>query len=70
VEKKLSHVTPTGEARMVDVSAKNPTVREAIAKGTVKMKSSTLELVKSNSLKKGDVLAYPAYRQRDHRFSA
>ncbi|HXY74051.1 MAG TPA: cyclic pyranopterin monophosphate synthase MoaC [Dehalococcoidales bacterium] len=57
VEKKLSHVTPSGAARMVDISAKNPTVREAIAKATVKMQTSTLELVKSNSLKKGDVLA-------------
>jgi len=57
VEKKLSHVTPAGAARMVDISAKNPTVREAIARGTVNMLPSTLELVKQNALKKGDVLA-------------
>jgi cyclic pyranopterin phosphate synthase len=55
--KKLSHVTKTGEARMVDISAKLPTVREAVAKGTVKMLPATLELVKTNALKKGDVLA-------------
>jgi cyclic pyranopterin monophosphate synthase len=55
--KKLSHVTKTGEARMVDISAKLPTVREAVAKGTVKMKPATLELVKTNAMKKGDVLA-------------
>ena len=57
MEKKLSHVSPAGAARMVDISAKNPTVREAIARGTVNMLPSTLELVKQNALKKGDVLA-------------
>jgi cyclic pyranopterin phosphate synthase len=55
--KKLSHVTAGGEARMVDISEKNPTVREAIAKGKVLMKSATLKQVKNTSLKKGDVLA-------------
>jgi cyclic pyranopterin phosphate synthase len=55
--KKLSHVTASGEARMVDITAKNPTVREAIAKGSVLMKPSTLQQVKNASLKKGDVLA-------------
>jgi len=55
--KKLSHVTKTGEARMVDISAKQPTVREAVARGKVIMKPSTLEQVKANAMKKGDVLA-------------
>ncbi|HEX9896486.1 MAG TPA: cyclic pyranopterin monophosphate synthase MoaC [Dehalococcoidales bacterium] len=55
--KKLSHVTAGGEARMVDISAKSPTVREAIAKGKVLMKPATLLQVKNASLKKGDVLA-------------
>ena len=55
--KKLSHVTASGEARMVDISAKSPTVREAIAKGRVLMKPATLLQVKNASLKKGDVLA-------------
>jgi cyclic pyranopterin phosphate synthase len=55
--KKLSHVTKGGEARMVDISEKNPTVREAIAKGKVLMKPATLLQVKNASLKKGDVLA-------------
>lgn len=55
--KKLSHVTTSGEARMVDISEKNPTVREAIAKGKVLMKPATLLQVKNASLKKGDVLA-------------
>ena len=55
--KKLSHVTKSGEACMVDISVKNPTVREAIAKGSVLMKPATLLQVKDASLKKGDVLA-------------
>jgi cyclic pyranopterin phosphate synthase len=42
---------------MVDISKKNPTVREAIAKGRVLMKPATLLQVKNVSLKKGDVLA-------------
>jgi cyclic pyranopterin phosphate synthase len=54
---KLSHVTPSGEARMVDISAKSPTVREAVATGRVNMKPATLAQVKSATLKKGDVLA-------------
>jgi cyclic pyranopterin phosphate synthase len=55
--KKLSHVTASGEARMVDISTKSPTVREAIARGKVLMKPATLLQVKNASLKKGDVLA-------------
>ena len=54
---RLSHVNSSGEAKMVDVSLKGVTVREAIAKGSVLMQSTTLEQVKNASLKKGDVLA-------------
>jgi len=54
---KLTHVDSTGEARMVDVSAKADTVREAVAKGRVIMKPSTLEKIRTAGLKKGDVLA-------------
>ena len=54
---KLTHVNSTGEARMVDVSQKGDTEREAIAKGRVIMKPSTLEQIKTTGLKKGDVLA-------------
>ena len=54
---ELSHVNPDGEARMVDVSQKADTVREAVAKGRVTMKSETLKLVKTNHIKKGDVLS-------------
>lgn len=55
--KKLSHVTAGGEAKMVDISQKGITGREAVAKGRVVMKPATLEQVKNASLKKGDVLA-------------
>ena len=54
---KLSHVTPTGEAKMVDISAKSDTVRIAVASGRVVMLPATLAAIKSASLKKGDVLA-------------
>jgi len=55
--KKLNHVNSAGEAVMVDISGKDTTVREAVARGMVIMKPATLELVKNNSTKKGDVLA-------------
>ena len=54
---ELTHVDSTGEARMVDVSEKGDTVREAVATGRVLMKPTTLEQIKTASLKKGDVLA-------------
>ena len=54
---ELSHVNSDGEARMVDVSQKTDTVREAVARGRVLMKPETLKLVKANEIKKGDVLA-------------
>jgi cyclic pyranopterin phosphate synthase len=52
----LSHLTSTGEARMVDVSAKAETVREAAARVTLKMKAATLAAVRAGQLAKGDVL--------------
>jgi cyclic pyranopterin phosphate synthase len=55
--KQLSHVNSSGEARMVDISLKGVTVREAVARGSVIMQSATLEQVKNASMKKGDVLA-------------
>ena len=54
---KLTHVNSSGEARMVDVSQKGDTQREAVARGRVIMKASTLEQIKTAGLKKGDVLA-------------
>jgi cyclic pyranopterin phosphate synthase len=53
---KLTHLKPSGEARMVDVSAKDATERVAVAEGRVVMRKDTLELVLSGNAKKGDVL--------------
>jgi len=53
----LSHVDANGEARMVDVSAKPPLLREAVAAGHILMDPATLDLVESNALAKGNVLA-------------
>jgi cyclic pyranopterin phosphate synthase len=52
----LSHLTPEGEARMVDVTAKAESAREAVARGVLRMKRSTLAAVKAGQLAKGDVL--------------
>ncbi len=54
---ELSHVGPGGEGRMVDVGGKGDTVREAVASGRVLMKPETLEQVRANAIRKGDVLA-------------
>ena len=51
----LSHLSPTGDARMVDVSAKAETVREAVARVTVAMKPATLAAARAGQLAKGDV---------------
>lgn len=56
-DNQLTHIDEAGKARMVDVTDKSDTKRIAKAYGEVKMKPATLEQVKSNSLKKGDVLA-------------
>ncbi len=53
---KLSHLGARGEARMVDVSAKPPTEREARAEGRVIMQRGTLDIVRKGDAKKGDVL--------------
>src|ERR671935_3071235 len=52
----LTHIGASGEARMVDVSAKPATERVAVAEGRVVMNKATLELIVSGNAKKGDVL--------------
>ena len=52
----LTHISATGEASMVDVSAKDVTHRVAVAEGRVVMKPETLALIKSGDAKKGYVL--------------
>jgi len=56
VARKLSHLDQGGAARMVDVSAKAVTEREAVAEGRVVMTVKMLDLVLAGNAKKGDVL--------------
>jgi cyclic pyranopterin monophosphate synthase len=52
----LTHIDASGEARMVDVSAKPATERIAVAEGRVIMSKATLALIETGNAKKGDVL--------------
>ncbi|WP_029002441.1 cyclic pyranopterin monophosphate synthase MoaC [Azorhizobium doebereinerae] len=52
----LTHLDSEGAARMVDVSEKPSTTREALAEGQVVMAQATLDLILSGNAKKGDVL--------------
>jgi|TARA_B100002003_G_scaffold212684_1_gene209962 cyclic pyranopterin phosphate synthase len=54
---ELTHLNSSGEARMVDVGQKADTRREAVVKGRITMKPTTLEQIKTAGLKKGDALA-------------
>ncbi len=54
---ELTHINEQGRARMVDVSEKDETQREAVACGNVYMKRETLERIKEGTIKKGDVLS-------------
>ncbi|VAV88458.1 Cyclic pyranopterin monophosphate synthase accessory protein [hydrothermal vent metagenome] len=54
---KLTHIDSDGAAHMVDVSGKTDTLREARAEGVITMALETLESIKANVMKKGDVLA-------------
>ncbi|QVK20788.1 cyclic pyranopterin monophosphate synthase MoaC [Mycoplasmatota bacterium] len=53
----LTHFNKDGRAKMVNVSDKANTTRNAIASGKIYMRKETLELIKSGGHKKGDVLA-------------
>ena len=52
----ISHINKDGNAVMIDVSNKSITLRTAVAKTTIKMKSDTLSRIYSFDIKKGDVL--------------
>jgi len=52
----LTHFGARGEARMVDVAAKNETHRVAVARGRIRMLPATLKQIRSGEAKKGDVL--------------
>lgn len=53
---KLSHTDEQGKANMVDVGHKKNQIRIAIAKGFISLNPDTVELIKENKIKKGDVL--------------
>jgi len=54
---KLTHVTPSGSAHMVDIAAKDVTSRTAIAVCNINFSNSeVLPLIRANQMKKGDVL--------------
>jgi len=55
--KKLTHIDARGEASMVDVSGKPVLHREAVAHGEIRLQKSTVELIQSQTIAKGNVLA-------------
>ena len=54
---ELTHFNEEGHAKMVDVTDKEATCREAIAEGLVYMKEETLQAIVDGNIKKGDVLS-------------
>ncbi|MBA2445193.1 MAG: cyclic pyranopterin monophosphate synthase MoaC [Nocardioidaceae bacterium] len=53
----LTHVDEAGAARMVDVSAKSVTAREAVAAGRVRVSPTVVALLRGEGVPKGDALA-------------
>jgi cyclic pyranopterin phosphate synthase len=70
--KRSTHFDDSGKARMVDVSKKSETIREATATGKIQMTQEGFQMVKSGSIAKGDVLGVArlagimAVKQVDH----
>ena len=54
--KRLTHVGPRGDVRMVDVGEKPVTSREAVATGEITMSADAVRLIRSGKVKKGDPL--------------
>ncbi len=54
---EFTHLNSAGRARMVDVSGKADTIRQARAAAVVRMKPATLEAIRQGAITKGDVLA-------------
>ena len=54
---ELTHFNDQGRAKMVDVSAKEQTLRTAVARGSVLLNAETYDLVEAGRMKKGDVLS-------------
>jgi cyclic pyranopterin monophosphate synthase len=55
--KRLTHIDAEGEARMVNVSAKAISKREAVARGEIRISAETLALIEGQKVAKGNVLA-------------
>jgi len=55
--KKLTHFDRKGRAKMVDVSAKAETLREAVVRGSISMQPETFKKIMSGEITKGDVFA-------------
>jgi cyclic pyranopterin monophosphate synthase len=55
--KRLTHIGTDGRAQMVDVSAKPMNKRRAVAAGKIRLQRETLDLIASNQIAKGNVLA-------------
>ena len=53
---KFTHIDDEGKVRMVDVTDKKPTLREAVAGASVMMRTETFNLIRSQKVKKGNVL--------------
>jgi len=53
----MTHLDAEGRARMVDVTAKKTSTREAVARGEIRLAPATLAMIKQGGLVKGDVLA-------------
>jgi cyclic pyranopterin phosphate synthase len=54
---KLTHFDKTGRAKMVDVSAKTETLREAVVRASISMRPGTFKKIMSGEITKGDVFA-------------
>ncbi|MFC6786047.1 cyclic pyranopterin monophosphate synthase MoaC [Halobaculum halobium] len=53
----LTHTDDAGDVQMVNVGEKPDSSRRAVARGTISLTESTIEAVRGNEVKKGDVLA-------------
>ncbi|MBA3962632.1 MAG: cyclic pyranopterin monophosphate synthase MoaC [Chthoniobacterales bacterium] len=54
---QLTHIASDGSAKMVDVSAKPVSRREAVASGRIELQAATLDLIASDRIAKGNVFA-------------
>lgn len=53
----FTHLDENGRGQMVDISEKSPTIRSALARGYISLKEETIEAIKNEKIKKGDVLS-------------